>query len=68
MQDQRGAAERQDGVPPGHRDAEESALHLVAADQRRMGDLLQELRRAGALCASAVHWVKPSKIFASTPA
>ena len=44
-QDQRRAAERQDRVPPGHRNAEEAELHLVAADQRRMGDLLRAIRR-----------------------
>ena len=36
--DQRRAAQRQDRVPAGERDAEEAELHLVAADQRRMRD------------------------------
>ena len=67
-QDQRRAAERQDRVPAGHRNAEEAELHLVAADQRRVGDLLQQLGGAAAPGQSRCRCVKPSKILASTPA
>ena len=46
-------AERQDRVPAGHRDAEKAELDLVAADQRRVGDLPQEVGRARRLGQSA---------------
>jgi hypothetical protein len=51
----------------GHRNTEERPLHLVAANERHLHDLLEQAPR----CRSApvlVQVVKPSKIRASTPA